>query len=237
MPDPSDDMLMALADGQLHGPDAEALRLRISTDPALAARFAVFAESRAALQAAFAPGETPAWLEASIRDAKVGDGAPPPATVVRLRPRTAMIPSLALAASILLAVGLSGFLAGRSLAPAPRMTDPAVLAAVALEDLGTGAGTATPGGAAARILGSYQTDQGLCRLIDLDLPDDRSKRAVVCRAPDRSWVVTAAIAAGQAEVYIPASDTAAAVIDQVLDDLGAGSALDPAAEADALAGD
>lgn len=235
MPDPSDDMLMALADDELHGPDAEALRRQISSDPALAARFAVFAESRAALQAAFAPGETPAWLEASVRGAKPGDASPRD-NVVRLRSRTALTPTLALAASLLLAVGVGSFLAGRLVAPEP-LADPAAVAAVALADLGTGDETAIPAGGVARILGSYQTDQGLCRLLDLTLSADRSERALVCRAPDRSWVVTAAIAARQSETYIPASDTAAAVIDQVLDDLGAGPALDPAAEAQALASD
>lgn len=236
MPDPSDDMLMALADNELHGPDAEALRQRIGRDPALAARFAVFADSRAALQAAFAPGETPAWLEASVRNAKLGDMSPPD-NVVRLRPRAAITSSLALAASLVLAVGAGSFLAGRFAGPTIQLTDPAAIAADALADLGTGAETAIPSGGMARVLGSYQTDQGLCRLLDLTLLVDRSERAVVCRAPDRGWVVMAAIAAGQSETYIPASDTAAAVIDQVLDDLGAGPALDPAAEAKALAGD
>lgn len=236
MPDPSDDMLMALADDQLHGPDADALLQLISADPALAARFAVFAESRAALQAAFAPGATPEWLETSIRSAPMGD-TPAGATLIKFSPRRAMTPSLALAASLLLAVGVGSFLVGRSVAPATVLTDPAALAATALETLGTGAETTIPGGGVARVLGSYQTDLGLCRLIDLDLSGDRSERAVVCRTPDQSWVVTAAIAAGQTEVYIPASDTAAAVIDQVLDDMAAGPALDLAAEAEALAHD
>jgi hypothetical protein len=234
MPDPSDDMLMALADDQLHGADADALRQRISDDPALAARFAVFAESRAALQAAFTPGATPEWLETSVRSAPIGDTRSG-ATLIRFPARRAMIPSLALAASLLLAVGVGSFLVGRSVAPAPVLADPAAVAAAALETFGTGAETAIPGDGVARVLGSYQTDQGLCRLIDLDLAGDRTERAVVCRTPDQSWVVTAAIAAGQTEVYIPASDTAAAVIDQVLDDMGAGPALDQAAEANALA--
>lgn len=222
-----------LADNELHGPDAEALRRQINSDPAIAARFAVFAESCAAHQAAFAPGETPAWLEASIRSAKTVDGRPQD-NVVRLQPRAAVTPSLALAASLLLAVGAGSFLAGRSVAPVP-LADPAVVAATALADLGTGAETVLSAGGEARVLGSYQTDQGLCRLLDLTLSADRSERAVVCRGPDNRWVVTTAIAAGQSEAYIPASDTAAAVIDQVLDDLGAGPALDPADEAKALA--
>lgn len=233
MPDPSDDMLMALADDELHGPDAEVLRQKISTDPTLAARFAVFAETRAALQAAFAPGETPAWLEETVRSARADD-ALPRNNVVALKPRRAITPSLALAASLVVAVGVGSFLAGRSVAPAP-LAHPAAVAAVALADLGTGAEMAIPEGGVARILGSYQTDHGLCRLLDLTLSAERSERAVVCRAPDSSWEVMTAIAAGQSETYIPASDTAAAVIDQVLDDLGAGPALDPAAEAKALA--
>ncbi|WP_137112494.1 hypothetical protein [Rhodobacter sp. SY28-1] len=224
---------MALADNQLHGPDADALRRSINADPALAARFAVFADSRAALQDAFAPGATPDWLEASIRNAPIGDTRPG-ATLVRFPPRRVTAPTLALAASLLLAVGVGSFVVGRSVAPASATADPAALAAAALATLGTGAETMLPEVGVARVLGSYQTDQGLCRLLDLDLSDDRSERAVVCQTPDRSWTVVAAIAAGQTEVYIPASDTAAAVIDQVLDDLGAGSALDLAEEAEAL---
>lgn len=190
-------MLTALADNELHGPDAETLRQQINSDPARAARFAVFAESRAALQADFAAGETPAWMESSIRSAKSCDVSPPD-KVVRFRLRTAITPSLALAASLLLAVGVGSFFAGRSVAPLP-LTDPASLAAVALADLGTGAETAIPASEVARILGSYQTDQGLCRMLDLTLSDDRSERAVVCRAPDKRWMVMAAIAAGQSE--------------------------------------
>lgn len=235
MPDPTDDMLMALADDELHGPEAEALRLRIGSDPALAARYAVFAESRAALQAAFAPGDTPEALIAAIRSAQLGD-APQGDTVVPFRPRHALTPRLALAASLLLAVGVGGFLAGRALGPATLPADPGALAAADLATLGTGAETALAGGVSARVLGSYQTDRGLCRLIDLDLPANRAERAVVCRdRAARDWIVVAAVAAGEAEAYIPASDTAAALIDRVLDDLGAGPALDPAAEAAALA--
>lgn len=238
MPDPiqspSDDMLMALADDQLAGPEAEALHRRIDADPALAARFAVFAESRAALQLAFAPGETPDALVAMIRAAPLADGQPGN-TLVSFRPRRAGALPLAMAASLLLAVGVGGFLAGRMLLPGEAYPDHGALAAAGMAGLGTGEELALAGGGSARILGSYQTDQGLCRLIDLNLPGNRAERTVVCRNPARDWGVVAAIAAGQAEAYIPASDTAAALIDQVLEDLGAGPALDPAAEAAALA--
>lgn len=240
MPDPSNDMLMALADDELHGPDADALRTRIDADPALAARFAVFAESRAALQAAFAPGPTPDRLVAAIQAAPMG-AAPaspelPGRNILPFRLRRATTGhALALAASLLLAVGVGGFLAGRALAPGAMPADPGALAAAELAGLATGAGTSLQSGGTARVLGSYRTDQGLCRLIEIDLPDDRAERSVVCRDPERRWAVVASVTAGEAEAYIPASDTATALIELVLDDLGAGPPLDPAEEAVALA--
>ncbi len=146
-------------------------------------------------------------------------------TVVAFRPRSWVAPApMALAASLLLAVGVGSFLAGRGAAP-QAVASPGVAAAAALATLATGAETTLEGGATARVLGSYETDQGLCRLIDLAHPDSMAERAVVCRQGGADWAVIASVTAGQAEVYIPASDTAAALIDQVLDDLGAGPAL------------
>lgn len=234
MPDPSDDMLMALADDELRGVEADALRVRIAADPALAARYAVFTESRAALRLAFDPGATPDRLVDAIRAGTPGEAVQAD-TVVAFRPRRAMGAPLALAASLLLAVGAGGFLAGRTLAPNGWPADPGAVAAAGLASLGTGARMDLAAGGTARVLGSYRTDHGLCRLIELALPGDRAERAVVCRDQAREWAVVATVAAGQAETYIPASDAAAALIEQVLDDLGAGPALTPADEAAALA--
>ncbi len=230
MPDPSDDMLMALADDELRGAEADALRARIAADPALSARFAVFAESREALQLAFDPGATPERLIAAIRDAPRQTD-----NVMRFRPRRMAGAPLALAASLLLAVGAGGFFADRTLVPDGWPADRGAVAAAVLADLGTGTRMDLAAGGHARVLGSYQTDHGLCRLIELTLPGDRAERAVVCRDQAREWAVVATVAAGHAETYIPASDVAAALIEQVLDDLGAGPALTPADEAAALA--
>lgn len=233
MTDPSDDMLMALADAQIDGPGAEALRRRIAADPALAARYAVFAESRAALQAAFDPGETPPAMVAAIRDASVGGQRPPGGVVVPLRRRPALLVPLALAASVLVAVG--GFLAQRGPGPGTPLAAPGALAAAALAGSATGEAADLDGGGSARVLGSYQTDRGLCRILDLDLPQDRRERAVVCREAPGKWTVVAAISAGPEEAFLPASDSATALIDQALDALGAGPALAPEEEAAALA--
>jgi hypothetical protein len=228
-------MLMALADNQIDGPEADALRRRIMADPALAARFAVFTESRAALEAAFAPTETPESLIAAIRSAPQGEPTGSGSVVVPFRRRpVGLVPKVALAASLLLAVGASGFLAGRAAGPATAAPDPMALAAAALAASATGDETAIAGGGTARVLGTYLTDQGLCRLIDMDLPQTHSERAVACQDASQAWVVIAAVAAGEAEAYIPASDTAAALIEQVLDDLGAGAALGIEEEAAAL---
>jgi hypothetical protein len=45
-----DEKLMALADGELHGEEARELRTRFASDPELAARYALFVETRALVQ-------------------------------------------------------------------------------------------------------------------------------------------------------------------------------------------
>lgn len=107
--DESDEMLMALADGELDDITAERLWRRIETDSALAGRFALFADTRHGLQAAFPPEPVPDRLIATIMA-----GAPAP-VVVPFRRRLAARPlaGWAMAASLVLAVGLGGFLAGR----------------------------------------------------------------------------------------------------------------------------
>jgi hypothetical protein len=235
MQEPSDEMLMALADNELSPEEAVSLHARIAADPELAARYAAYVESRAALQAAFAADDpVPEALLRTINETPI-DTPRPSAEVVTLRPRAAAFEwPRALAASLLVAVALGGVLAGRGLAPEAALSDPARLAAADLGQALTGADVALAGGASARVLGSYDTQYGLCRLIELRLVPSGSERAVVCRDAGE-WSVVAAIATGTESSYVTASDTAAALIDEVLDDLGAGPALDPAAEAEALA--
>lgn len=234
MQDTSDDMLMALADNELSGPEAERLRAQIAADPVLLARFAVFSETRAAVQAAFAAGPVPDRLIRAIELAQAEPAASP--KIAALWPKRAAAGwQLALAASLLLVVGAGSFLAGRSLSPASLLTDPALAAAQALSERITGDEAALASGGTARVLGSYRTDAGVCRLFELRLPADRSERAVVCRPLGGEWAVVAAVTAGEGEGYVTASVSAVTVIDQVLDDLGAGPALDSASEAALLA--
>ena len=220
--DESDEMLMALADGELDDITAERLWRRIETDPALADRFALFADTRHGLQAAFPPEPVPDRLIATIMA-----GAPAP-VVVPFRRRLAARPlaGWAMAASLVLAVGLGGFLAGRGTPPTGGTLQQA---AVALAQVPTGGDATMSGGAVARALASYDTDLGLCRLIEAG-----AERALMCRDQD-GWSVALAVPGAGQDAYLPASDLGTGLIDAALDEIGAGPALDPTAEADALA--
>ena len=137
----------------------------------------------------------------------------------------------ALAASLTLAM-IGGFWVGRGSAPD---TMAAVVtpeeAAVALAATPTGGEVALGEGTRARALASYQTDLGLCRLIGI-----YHGRAVVCQdAASGVWGTAIRVGAAEGETYLPASDLATGLIDRLLDDINAGPALEPDAEAAALA--
>ena len=226
----SDDMLMALADAELPEAEARSLRLRIAANPDLAARFAVFAETRALLQAAFQPEPVPRHLIDAVLQSAAPAVSVAPSNVVPLRRSAATaLPrwGMALAASLVLAVGAAGFLTGRGAAPVMMASGPEA-AAAALADLPTGGEVTLADGTTARALASYQTDLGLCRLIGTD-----TTRAVACRAPD-GWAVALTVMATGGEAYLPASDLGTALIDRLLDDVAASAPLDEAAEVVAL---
>ncbi|WP_156118125.1 hypothetical protein [Paracoccus sp. PAMC 22219] len=56
----------------------------------------------------------------------------------------------------------------------------------------------------------------------------------MCRDQD-GWSVALAVPGAGQDAYLPASDLGTGLIDAALDEIGAGPALDPTAEADALA--
>ncbi|MGO4664712.1 anti-sigma factor family protein [Bosea sp. 2RAB26] len=64
----SDEMLLALADGELEKATADALHARVMAEPELAERFALFVESRALLEDAGSSDQAvPPHLLAAIR--------------------------------------------------------------------------------------------------------------------------------------------------------------------------
>jgi hypothetical protein len=209
----SDDMLMALADGELNQIDAERLRRAMEADPVLAARYADFAATRRLLQAAYPLEPVPDRLVAAVTKYSRSH-------VVPLRRPVSSLAGwgMAIAASIVLALG--GFWIGRNTVP---MTDSVALATAGLP---TGGEARLPDGSTARVLASYDTALGLCRLIGQE-----DLRHVICRNPQAgTWVTALSVHAGNADSFMPASDLGIGLIDRLLDDIGAGPALDAAAE-------
>lgn len=218
----SDEMLMALADGELNGAEAEHLRTRVHSNPELAARYAVFTQTRTLLQSAF-PGEpVPDRLVASVLQ---GGGAQEKIAPFPTPALAAPAWSMALAASLVLAIG--GFWVGRGAVPAvPVGADIGVMTA----SLPTGGEIALPDGARARVLASYETDLGLCRMIAQD-----GLRHVICRDTTAGdWALALSVQGAENGSFIPASDVGAGLIDRLLDDIGAGPALTGEAEMSAL---
>lgn len=239
----SDDMLMALADGELTGPDASKLLARIKASPDLTARFATFTATAKALRDAMDPGSVPDHLIATVltapmgeADTNIADTNNTGATVTPLRARAKVAParavwSMALAASFAVAVGIGGFLAGRGMAPAPAGPESA---AMALTGTATGGSAMLADGSATRVLGSFDTDIGLCRLIALDRADGHADRAVVCRSENNGWQAALSVSEGSSNMFLPASDMAVGLIDDFLNGIGAGAPMSPEDEARTL---
>ena len=222
----SDEMLMCLADGELDGPEAMALRSRIARDPALAARYALFVDSAEALRDAFAQGPVPERLVAAASGQVAGRAGQ--ARVLPF-PRRA-VQALSLAATLALGLGL-----GWSLREAPDTAVEPNLTHVALSLANTRTGETFDLGApgAARVLGSFETDLGLCRLIGLEGRESMQHRFVACRAGD-TWEIALSLSDAPGRAFTPATEIGTEIMDIFLDGIGAGAALDPASEQEAL---
>ena len=141
------------------------------------------------------------------------------------------VPQMALAASILAAVAVGALCAGRATGPQADGPRPAALAAAAaLQGLPTG-DTAALGEGVARVLGSFETEAGLCRLIAIEATSE--ERAVVCRE-GAGWSLAFAATTIPGGGFRTASSLAVETIDRVLDEMGAGAPLTVAEEAQAL---
>ncbi|MFU8823651.1 anti-sigma factor family protein [Yoonia sp.] len=214
----SDDMLMALADGELNEIDAQCLHRVIAADPGLAARYADFVSTRQLLQDAYLTEPASDRLVTAVMQGT---------NVVHLHRPMAQKAGLALGLAASLVLALGGFWAGRSTGPQPvGQTDLAQVTA----DLITGEDTEMPDGSMVRVLASYDTAQGLCRLID-----QGDQRHVLCRDLQAgAWVTALSVTDGHGDSFLPASDLGVRLIDSLLDELGAGPALDADAERSAL---
>jgi hypothetical protein len=240
-----DETLMAFADGQLAPDEAAKVTKAVTSDPTVAARVALFAQSRLAVRDALgAPPPVSDALTARIRamaeaDAlrRVGDTGS--TNVVSLASRRRMVPvwQLPIAASIALGVGfLSGWTGSTGDQPTGGLSiasldNPALI--LALDTEKAGARTQIGEGAEVAMIASFLDQDGsLCREFEQDTAG-RTMVAVACHR-DEAWSVEFAVAtaAPDADGYAPASSLDA--LDAWLNASEAGPPLSDAEEAAAL---
>jgi len=213
--DVSDEMLMARADGELDGEDAKIIDARIARDPILRARYALFTDTAEALRAALVSGPIPIRLAHAVQTAPTERR-----TALPLPTRTIAWP-LSLAAALTLAIGLFWALTGGR-------NEPGALAlpdvAQAMTTTLTGQSTNLTDGSRSRVLGTFETTQGLCRLVALDAEEQPKTRFVACHVAGE-WQVVLSVASGSGNGFAPASDEATDMIDRFLDSISSGPAL------------
>lgn len=231
---------MALADGELPPAEAEAVETAAARDPALAARLAQFHRTARLVKAAVPPEDVPPALRRAVDAAierAVGSPAsaavlPFPGSAARRSPWYALPAAAALLAVVF---GVGGFLAGRQVADEPVVaaaTPPGGLSPALADvlDQSPSGRDVTVDGRTVRLVQSFRTGAGdLCRELTVG-----GARTIACRRGD-AWrtELTVASPPDAAGSYVPASgdDVTAAWLAAA----AAGPALDPVAEAGALA--
>lgn len=239
----TDEMIMALADGELQGPEADAVREAIAADSKLQDQFDAYQASRRMLAEGFE-----GLLERPVPDAMTrlmleekADGD----TVVRLdsararrrQPFGLDIWSMAAAAGVALsAAAFSGYQFGQDQPAAERL----VLAGLVPEDSSFHAAlSASPAGTVVDVgqtdftaVATYQTANGqVCREFEL-MGDGSRTVGLACRV-DAGWQVEIAainVTGGQPGAFLPASADAFEIIGTVLDAKGTYEPVDPADE-------
>jgi anti-sigma factor RsiW len=218
-----DETLMAFADGTLPPAEAERVAAAVEADPALAERVALLADGRRIAAGAFRDvldEPVPARLLAA---AGAAPAAPAMPRAANDNPRRGWrVTALAAAAGLLAGAFLGNWLPRSGGMPGPDGLLPARVAA-ALEG-GQAAGVA--------VAGTHATEGGVyCRRFALqDGPG--TVQGLACREP-AGWRLRVAVARGAAGTGFQPASGEDPVIAEVLERLGAGPALDAAAEAQA----
>lgn len=234
--------LAAFADGELSPEEAAAVVMHLADHPEDQAYLDDLMAANAALAAAFSgpmSEPVPPALRAMI-EGTAATPAPAPAKVIALAPRrrAAFAGGVALAASLALAAVL---LPGGPEAP---LTPGPLAAGQPIHDLlntmPSGQELALGAGRSAMVLATLPTPDGLCREVEiLDRAAARLERALACHGPE-GWRIEVALAEplgedGAEQGFLPATGEEGMILDPWLDRLGAGLALDSAAEAEWIA--
>jgi hypothetical protein len=252
---PTDEMLMAYADGEASPAEAEAVEEAVAADPAVAERLALFAETRALAAEAMPLEPVPDSLRASVEamiaaaptSGAANDAVPPPEpdgeNVVAFRPRGGRAIRrpvfMAMAATVAgIAVAVGAFVAGLGIgggaAPTGGGEGVSRLATLPLEEglsLPSGAEVALDG-QVLRTMSSFRSGTGeFCR--EFEVEGERNLVGVACRR-DGDWSVDFAVATAPADptAYAPASGLEA--LDAYLGTIAAGPPLPSEEEMEAL---
>lgn len=247
----SDEELMAYADGELAPARAERLAAVLPERSDLAARVALFAQTRAVVAEsvkAHLDGPMPWKLQASVEE-MIRKAAPQPstATVTPLPPRKAASRpapfgswAMPIAASFLaLITGALGYWLASDRAPSASYyqiagsADPELAQVLSQLPSGEKSRLAGAGAEVSMISSFYRGDQALCREFALTHAEFGEHLAVACRGAGK-WNIDLALrmSGSSADAYKPASS--AETVDAFLEALGAGPAIEGQAEADAL---
>lgn len=240
--EPSDEMLMRLADGEMTGQEATMLQARIAADPAIAARYALFERTRQAAAEAFAPvagQKVPDRLLAAVlaADAAARRETPPaPMGAVvpfpQRRKWQGLVP-LALAASVAaLLAAPAGYLlgrdgAGQEAALRDPLTGARAAVAAALERVPSGT-RREAGDITVQPLASHAVAGGVCRDFRLEAAGG-AMVGVACRDA-AGWALRASVALEGGDALRGASADHP-VIAAALERLGAEPPMDAAREA------
>lgn len=243
----SDEMIMALADGELTGEAADRVRSAIDADPRLQQTFEMYRQSRDLLAGGFDGILEKPVPEALSRLVLRRDKEP--AQVVALKTRRevrpawsadAFIPRAAAAAVLIACAAFAGFRVGQGegtdgavflAGPLPESSPlPALLSSLPAGEI------AEAEGSAFEVVATVRTGAGeICREFELRSADV-STLGLACRV-DGAWQVEVAAlgAPGKASgQYVPASEGASGLIGVALEDKGAYDVLDGGDEACAL---
>jgi hypothetical protein len=240
----TEEMIMALADGRLHGPESETVRAAVATSPELQAQFEAYRTSRQILTEAFAghlERPVPAALQQIVlRRAEERGGAvslDSTRAKRKLPLRLDFLSQAAAAAVLLSAAALSGYQVGQN-EPADGAI---VLAGLIPQDSPLqDALTATPAGGSIDIdkaqflaIATYQTAGGqVCREFELN----RARSGTVglaCRT-DTGWQIEVAalkMTGGTSGQFLPASADAFELVGAALDAKGTYEGVEAAQEA------
>jgi hypothetical protein len=144
--------------------------------------------------------------------------------------RRAALLALPIAASLMIAAGLAGFLIGDARAPvtdvatvAPLGGDAVVTAALA--GLVSGDERTLADGRRVAAVASFPVDDGVCRVFTVRGVEAGAVEGVACDRGSGLAVEVAVTATGDDGAYTPASDVATGVVDAFLDAAGAGASL------------